>query len=112
MGTSDIQRFAISAENYDPQIVKRMREMLVMPYMGYRLEIEDVWVAILFFVVRYDDGTRLTENWVRRHDRDGALDTTILTGDMAPEETYMLADLEQCAALMLLEQADENQSNK
>lgn len=99
--TGDIQSLAICPENFKPDIVKRMREMLQKPLMGYRLElISDEW----FYVIRDSDGARLSQNYVRKRDGDIALDTTILSGDdMAPDEAYMLADLEQCAALMLVE---------
>lgn len=100
--TGDEQSFAICDENFNPGIVKRMREMLQKPLMGYRLEvISDQW----FYVVRDFDGARLTQNFLRRRDNgDIALDTTLqLSDDMTPQEAYMLADLEQCAALMLVE---------
>jgi hypothetical protein len=106
-GTGDIELFAICPENYNPVIVAQMRDMITKPVMGYLLEEHgpdpDDPEAGLFFVIRHTDGARLIKNSVRRDGQNVVLTTTIVSDQMAEEEAYMLANLEQCAALMLVD---------
>lgn len=98
VNTGDVQRLAICPENFNPKILDQMTGMHEKPLAGYRLEaISDQW----FYVVRDADDVRLTQNFVRRRGNDLFLDTTIVTDDMEAQEALMIADLEQCAALML-----------
>lgn len=104
--TRDVQSLAICDENFKPEILHRMREMFDRPLAGYRLEVVRLYPfkKLQFWVIRDSDGARLTENSIQRHGSNIHLDTTILAGDILPEEALMLADLEQCAALMLVEE--------
>ncbi len=95
--TGNVHTFAVCPENYDPAIVEQMRGMVERPLGGYTLRIEPDGDA--FVVVR--NGHDLTSNSLRRDGDTIQLATTILDS-MDPDEAAMLADLEQCAALMLL----------
>lgn len=104
VNTGHEQSIAICKENYKRNGLEATRIMLHEAVLGYRVAAvrpknED---DIIFFVVRDEDGEQLTENRVRWRGEDVLLDTTILSGDMTPDEAYMLSDLEQCAALMLI----------
>lgn len=98
--TGDVQTFAVSRDNYDPAILAKMAGMEREPVMGYQLYVDRSGLGTEFRVLR-EDGTALTRNRVSMHDLQISLSTSILH-PMPADESAMLADLEQCAALVLL----------
>lgn len=102
--TGDLQTFAIHQDNYDPTLLASIRQMDTTPLMGYSLEIDhhEDGAHVGFFVCR-EDGTRLTRNLAEIIGNAGVyLSTTILHYQMSQDESALMADLEQCAALALL----------
>lgn len=103
--TGDVQTFAIAPENYNPAALDAMRDMTKHPVMGYLLEVLSEYEASVRFIVRRSaDQEALTDNraaW-RGIANELALHTTILA-PMPQNEAALMADLEQCAALMLLQ---------
>jgi len=98
--TGDAQSFAICAENYDPAALRAMRNMVREPLAGYQLAVLDRGLDTIEFAVLRADGTALTNNRATQAGRNISLHTSILQ-PMPPEEAGMVADIEQCAALML-----------
>lgn len=106
VNTGDVQSFALSEENFKPNAVEATRIMLRQPVLGYRLEAKRFGMdrRYRFYVLRDSDGRKLTENWVHYNGKHISLRTQLLTSDMGDDEALMLADLEQCAALMLVKE--------
>lgn len=106
--TGDVQTFAVCQANYDSGLIKRMREMLSKPLMGYRIgNVSRDEDRICFSVLREVSflpprEVELTRNSVFRQGQSIMLHTSIVY-PMPPNEAQMMADLEQCAALMLVE---------
>ena len=116
--TGDVQSFGVNAKNFNPlviaQVVALMRPNPPIIHswtedaatgaalMGYRLEVKQLKETLVFIVAR-EDGAQLTYNSVTLENHTIMLVTSILTAAMSPAEAEMLADLEQCAALALLE---------
>jgi hypothetical protein len=100
--TGHVQAFAICAENFDPGIVDMMPRMEHQPLIGYRLAVQrdERGAAVSFGVIRDADGEVLTRNAVRRTAEGIELQTAIVAF-MPPKEAFMVADLEQCAAVAL-----------
>jgi hypothetical protein len=100
------QSFGVNARNFNPEIIRQTAAMTARPVMGYRLEAEPQpafgYKAGVSFTVCREDGTRLTHNLATRLGDVITLQTSI-EFPMPPHEAEMLADLEQCAALALLE---------
>lgn len=116
--TGDAQAFAISTQNFSPAVIKLMRQMESRPLAGFRLRVEPSTRAS--FLVLREDGTELSinvihRNWAfdktdrRAYPNAGSLTliTSIVCPTMTPDEAAQLADLEQCAAIMLLEEREE-----
>ena len=102
LDTGHVRSFAVHADNYKPDVIRRMRDMETKPVMGYRLtSVIRFGVEDIDFNVSREDGTPLTRNRVTRFQDRVELRTRILRG-MPCGEAAMLADLEQCAALSLL----------
>jgi hypothetical protein len=99
--TGDVQTFAVCRENYNPEVIARMTGMVSAPLMGYRLDVRASEPGVILFLVCRDDGTPLTLNLATHHGQEIRLHSTILY-PMPEAEAYMSADLEQCAALSLL----------
>lgn len=100
--TGDCQTFAVCLENYNPDALRLVGEMVKGSLMGYRLGLGPKRES--FMVIRDDgtpDGIVLSINSIHRTENRIDLLTSILL-PMDPDEAMMLADLEQCAALMLL----------
>ena len=99
--TGDVKNIPICDENFDPAIIAMMPEMTRTHIKGYSLEAERIGRMVRFTVVRRPSGKhiRLTENtaiW-----NNGVLElTTTIVWPMEDDEAGMMADLEQCAALM------------
>lgn len=104
--TGDVQSFAICPENYDPAALKAMRSMVREPLMGYQLAVLDRAPDAIEFAVLRADGTALTNNRAVQSGRNISLHTSILQ-PMPPAEAGMVADIEQCAALMLFERGSD-----
>jgi hypothetical protein len=100
--TGDSQRFAISPENYDPEVIALMARMQTEQIQGYRLTVFRRIAEVEFLVIRDADGVGLSHNFVYLDEWPPflQLETTILA-QMATDEAAMRADLEQCAAIAL-----------
>jgi hypothetical protein len=100
--TGALQRFVISPENFDPEVVLLIQRMETEPIQGYRLAVMRMAAEVEFTVVRDADGEGLTHNSVYLEEWPPflQLETTILRS-MSPAEAAMLADLERCAAISL-----------
>jgi hypothetical protein len=98
--TGDTRSFGINAANYKPSAIWQTAMMEHAAVCGYRLDVTRAELPLMFTVVR-EDGTRLTLNSVESTGDQITLRTSILR-PMLTKEAYMVADLEQCAALALL----------
>jgi len=99
--TGDLQRFVLSADNFDPEVIAAMARMETEPIQGYRLahvRTGESWLE--FAVVSDADGVWLSHNVVHLDHWPPSLEleTTILR-PIPRAEAAILADLERCAAI-------------
>jgi hypothetical protein len=98
--TGDVQSFAIDAENFNPEILRGMSIMRDGHALGgYKLAFV---TDTDFCVLRTLDDTLLSANHYELSGVELRLHSRLLTANMHAGEAVLLADLEQCAALMLL----------
>lgn len=121
LNTNDKQRFALVDENYSPQALSQLRESLprVPGFPQWEIartepkaaaladesngarppyaESGEFWVSVRGEIVSRNRAQRVGENLV--------LETALLATSrkLSPEEASILADLEQCMAIVLLE---------
>ena len=102
--TGDLQRFVISPENLDPDLIALIARMETEPIPGYRLAcVRRDGAGLEFTVVRGADGVSLSRNAVHFDEWPPflQLETTATRQPMSPTEAAILADLERCAAIAL-----------
>ena len=105
--TGHVEAFALTVENFGAEMVRLTKGMDHEPAGGYRLA--GVYrspdsLYITFEVQRESDRAILTLNTARLLRRRPAfiMLETLIIGWMLPEETKVVGDLEQCAAIGLL----------
>ena len=101
--TGNLERFVLSPENFDPEVIAVIARMETEPIQGYRLaHVRTDGARLEFTLVRDADGACLSHNAVYLDEWPPflQLETTALR-PMPRAEAAMLADLEQCAAISL-----------
>lgn len=104
--SGDVLSIAVSRDNFNPRILAGIKVMEKEPVLDYRLSVSRLKGSIIFSV--WYQGHCLSVNYAERFGNRIELMTrlrpTPVTLDRPSDEIYReLADLEQCAALMLLE---------
>jgi hypothetical protein len=105
VNTGDIQSFSLTESNFDPGIVLLARRMFNPTVMDYSLLMAEHPSGKLCFEV-CAGRAKVSRNTVWRDEQgDINLSTLLLpeSEDLRPDELMMLADMEQCVAIGLLE---------
>jgi hypothetical protein len=105
VNTGDMQSVSLTESNFDPQVIAITRSMVTESVMDFRIVIVSEPGSKPIFDVLHG-GSAVSRNTVRR-DAEGNIDLTTLllpaSADFPLLEFQMLADLEQYAAIGLVE---------
>lgn len=97
--SGDVQSFDLSASNFNADALMVIPQMTNRAIHDFRLRVEPRPNILRFWVVWH--GVEITQNEVRIDGENVRLDTHVVSA--APREIMsMAADLEQCAAIALL----------
>ena len=105
VNTGDMQSVSLTDSNFDPEVIAITRSMVTESVMDFRIVIVSEPGSKLIFDVLHG-GSAVSRNTVLR-DAEGNIDLTTLllpaSADLPLHEFQMLADLEQYAAIGLVE---------
>jgi hypothetical protein len=98
--TGHVASFALTAANFDPDVIRLMPDMVRRPLRGYRLVLPRIPRsprALGFEVARASDGQCLTRNIAMVVTTEPMVIelTTTIVSPMPADEAYIIADLEQ-----------------